>query len=327
MIRSIGIRRCVFVACLLLVGTVDSMCGLAESVPLVLLYGFQPVPGFRAMQLWEDVAEALSGTRMTNAKRLVLSENHAILHLPAANDAHRTVFISDYALTYEPTVRSLFFYTQRFAEEIEYLSTHFNQERFDVVGHSTGGLIARAYAEIEDFSVVLENGDFEDYGIKYGGAFRTIITLATPHHGADLAVLGQWFSTLSRQLAPGSRFLRLLNADRWIEGKLTSLNPDIRYVSLAAQTCVGCGIRRDETGCLKECVEAGLRWQGSDLVIMMASAYLPEAENTALIGLDHVSMHTHSLVADAIDRILSGETLPAALFGTEELRTAVPSNL
>ena len=60
---------------------------------------------------------------------------------------------------------------------------------------------------------------------------------------------------------------------------------------MAGQSCLGCGIRLDEAACLEACIDEGLRWRGSDLVIMMASAFLPEAENTALIGLDRLIEH------------------------------------
>jgi len=287
---------------------------MSTPCPVLLVYGFQPLPGFRTTQLWEDFAECLSGNTIANTQTLEVSKDHEFYYLPAANEHQRDVYLSNYCFSYEPTTRDLFFYTRRFANEIAFMKAEHGVQTIDIVGHSMGGLIARAYAEIGDFDDVLGTDLFRDYGIHYGGEIRTLILLATPNHGTLLAALGEWFNTLSQQLAPESEFLRLLNTDTWIDGSLTSLNPTIRYVALAGQTCLGCGLRADEDACLQACVAEALSWNGSDLVIMMASAYLPEAENCAMIGFDHVQNHTDVIIARAIEAILNGEPTPAAIY-------------
>jgi len=296
-----------------------SVLAVSQNLPVLLVYGYQPVPGFRTTQLWEEFAEYLSANDIINAQTIQLSDDHKFYHLPAADAQHRDVFMSNYALPYEPTVRDIFFYTRRFVDEIDAMESQFGVSEFDVVGHSVGGLIARAYAEISDFESVIGTDDVGDYGVAYGGEIRTLITLATPNHGTMVASLGEWFSTMSRQLAPGSEFLKLLNTEHWLNGRLAALNPSVRYVSMAGQTCLGCGLRLDEDICLRECVEEGLAWNGTDLVIMMASAYLPEAENCALIGFDHVKNHTDRIIAAAIEAMLAGEQLPAAIYASEFL--------
>ena len=69
-------------------------------------------------------------------------------------------------------------------------------QRFDLVSHSMGGLVARYYVQ------------------RLGGAARTrqLITMATPNHGTWLAYLHPGAG--ARQMRPGSDFLRELNADR-----------------------------------------------------------------------------------------------------------------
>jgi len=316
MTRSHG--RCwITISLALSFALVASLFLVAEELPILLVYGFQPIPGFRATQLWEEFAEYLTGNDIVNAHTVQPSNDHEFYYLPAADELHRAVFMSNYAMSYEPTTRDILFYTRRFANEIDAMESEFGVSSFDVVGHSMGGLIARTYIEISDFESVIGNEDFGDYDIAYGGEIRNLILLATPNHGTKAAVLGEWFSTMSRQLAPGSEFLKLLNAEHWVSGRLAALNPSVRYVSMAGQTCLGCGLRIDEDDCLRECVEEGLAWNGSDLVIMMASAYLPEAENCALIGFGHVAIHIDSLIVDAIVTTLAGQLLPAAIYAPE----------
>jgi hypothetical protein len=303
--------RFTFVAVLL--GAI-SVSVASQALPVLLVYGFQPLPGFRTTQLWEGFAEHLSGNNVVNAQTLELSEDHDFYYLPAVDSTHRDVFMSNYALPYEPTTRDIFFYTRRFADEIGFIQSEFGVQTLDVVGHSMGGLIARAYAEISDFANAIGEDDFRDYSIVYGGEISTLVLLATPNHGVLVASIGEWFSTLSRQLAPGSEFLQRLNETRWSDDRLDSLNPTIRYVSMAGQACLGCGLRVDEAACLRSCIDEGLSWNGSDLVVMMASAYLPEAENYALIGFDHVQNHTDGIIVAAIEAVLAGEPAPAAIY-------------
>lgn len=71
----------------------------------------------------------------------------------------------------------------------------------DVVGYSAGGVVLRLY--------VAELGG--------GSTVRRAVTLASPHHGTDLAALAVSFGAEAcpeacRQLAPGSDLLRELNA-------------------------------------------------------------------------------------------------------------------
>jgi pimeloyl-ACP methyl ester carboxylesterase len=297
----------------------------AAGPPVLLVYGFQPIPGFRATQVWEDVAEYLAGSAIADTRTIEIEPGHNLFFLSAGDAEHRDVFFSDYALAYEPTVRDLRFYATRLSEEIKRITSEFSVPQVDIVAHSMGALVTRAYIECDDFDEVLGSEDFPDHGTEYRGDVRTLISVAAPHHGAFLASFGQWLSRLGRQLSPEGEFLELLNRDRVIDNRLISLHPDVRYVSMAGQTCFGCGLRLDEEACLRECVEAGLAWQGSDLVVLMASAYLPEAENIACIGMDHVDMHTHPVLSEAIEGVLDGGLVPDAIYASPGLRFDAPN--
>lgn len=291
-----------------------SVSVVSQHLPVFLVYGFQPLPGFRTTQLWEEFAEHLSGNDIVNTQTLKLSTDHEFYFLAAADAQQRNVYMSNYALPYEPTTRDIFFYTRRFVDEIEFVKSEMGVQMLDVVGHSMGGLIARTYIEIDDFDDVLGTDDFRDYRIVYGREISTLILLAAPNHGTLVASLGELFSTLSRQLAPGSEYLNLLNSEHWVGARLNALSPSVRYVSMAGQTCLGCGLRIDKDVCLQACIDEGLSWNGSDLVIMMVSAYLPEAENCAMIGFDHVQNHTDIIIAEAIETMLNGKQSPAAIY-------------
>jgi len=184
-----------------------------------------------------------------------------------------------------------------------------------------GALVVRAYVEASDFADAIGDPDFVDYGTTYGDDVRTLITIAGPHHGAAFAALGPWFGPLPRQLDPESSFFQLLNAG---EPDGTALHPDVRYVSLAGQCCLGfgCSVREDVEACRHECVAEALAWSGHDLVILMSSARLNGAENVACVGFDHIEMRTHSIVVDALEALLDGDEGPDALFADENLRAA-----
>ena len=281
--------------------------------PVLLVYGFQPIPGFRATQIWEAMAEYLSGGNVVDALPMGVDAGHTMFFLPAVDEAHLDVYISDYALALEPTARDIAFYASRLAREISIVASRSADGRLDLVAHSIGGLIARAYIESDDIEPLVGSDEVPQFDACYGGEIRTLITLATPHHGIYFIGFGQWINTLGKQLTPGSRLLDALNEDHVDNGCLLSLQPDVRYVSLAGQTCFGCGLRRDQDACIRDCVSAGLAWQGSDLVVLMASAFLPEATNVACIGMDHVDMRTSPVVCSAVREILKGDEPPAAI--------------
>ena len=89
------------------------------------------------------------------------------------------------------------------ADKIEGLASKHGIERFHIIGHSKGGLVARRYVQ------------------HYGGDKRvkSVITLGTPHHGTPTAALGvalMGFGALSSSpadLLPGSGLISRLARD------------------------------------------------------------------------------------------------------------------
>ncbi len=93
------------------------------------------------------------------------------------------------------------------AEKIERLCDRTGLERLHIVGHSQGGLVARAYVQL------------------HGGERRvkSVITLGTPHHGTPTAAIGLWLmgagllSQSPYELLPRSRFVTRLREETWPE--------------------------------------------------------------------------------------------------------------
>ena len=106
------------------------------------------------------------------------------------------MYLSHYAGSLEPTVRDLRYYAARLADEIAWVKNATGAAGVDLVGHSMGGLVARCYVETADFASLLGGPGFPDYGTTYRGDVRTLVTLATPHHGTPFAGLGAWLGPL-----------------------------------------------------------------------------------------------------------------------------------
>ena len=294
----------------------------AEEGPVLLVYGFQPLIGFHAPQLWSDLAIRISGRPVSEAETVWLDAWHRLFRLPALDEEHRDVFISDYGMPYEPTVRDLRFYAFRLSEELAWIEENAHAGALDVIAFSMGALVVRCVIESGDFETALGTSEIRDYGAVDGSAVRTLISIAGPHHGAEFAAIGPWFGPLPQQLDPSSSFLATLNDAS--DGEGSGLAPGVRYVSLAGQSCLGfgCSIRSDVETCRRECVVEGLAWEGHDLVIVMGSARLDGAENVPCIGFDHIDMRTAPVILDVLARLLRGEMIEEAIYATEELAQA-----
>lgn len=110
---------------------------------------------------------------------------------------------------------------EHMAEKIEGISERTGLDRFHIVGHSKGGLIARQYVQ------------------HHGGDRRvkSVVTLGTPHHGTPTAAVGVWVTglgLLSRspfEMLPKSRLIRSLGRDTFpAQIPLTSIYSRQDYV-------------------------------------------------------------------------------------------------
>lgn len=83
-------------------------------------------------------------------------------------------------------------YVEQVSQRIEDVCSATGAQRLILVGHSMGGLVARAY-------------------LRQAGPARVarLVTLGSPHHGSKLAILG--IGRNARQMVPGNRWLDALN--------------------------------------------------------------------------------------------------------------------
>lgn len=97
------------------------------------------------------------------------------------------------AINLEPLLASIEDLAEQLAVHIESLCADTGADRVILLGHSMGGLVARTYVR------------------RFGARARVakVITLATPHHGSELARLA--IGVGGKQLRPGNPWLARLN--------------------------------------------------------------------------------------------------------------------
>jgi triacylglycerol esterase/lipase EstA (alpha/beta hydrolase family) len=96
-----------------------------------------------------------------------------------------------------PPWRDLETLTEELAKKVDELRIKLKAEKFILIGHSMGGIIARNYVQ------------------NRGGATHvdSMITLGSPHHGSKLAPFA--LSTMGKTLLPESTFLKTFNSTAW----------------------------------------------------------------------------------------------------------------
>lgn len=116
----------------------------------------------------------------------------------------RAGFQSVHTMNYNPLTDDISGLAGRLEREVDRVLDATGAEQVQIVGHSMGGMVARAYVQL------------------LGGDERvdTVVTLGSPHRGTHAAYLGA--GPAARQLRPGSAFLRTLEESarpmpvRWI---------------------------------------------------------------------------------------------------------------
>jgi len=190
-----------------------------EGLPLLLVHGWYP-EAFDPAQEWRVMAWELTGKDPTQEADFALiydpnlpgDEAHALKFLTGQG---LDVYISNY--THAPengTPGDIRQYAQSLAHEIEILKSHKGAPAVDILSHSMGGIVARAYIENEDLA---DN----PFAVAYRDDVFNLIMLAPPNQGTRWSNLypGWWDWTSIVQLGPDSDFLAQLNSGVTGQGK------------------------------------------------------------------------------------------------------------
>ena len=120
-----------------------------------------------------------------------------------------------YTINYGPPYQDIEYFTSQLAARIDGICAATGASRVMLIGHSMGGLVARAYIRRHGMSRVAH-----------------LVSIGTPHHGSRLAWL--WFGRCLAQMRPGNAWLAALNADEHPAGSGTITSIWSRHDSMVA---------------------------------------------------------------------------------------------
>lgn len=210
---------------------------------------------------------------------------------------------------------------------------HSPLDRTVLVGHSMGGLVAKMqvidsgdqlWRLVSDRPPDAIQGDAEvrqrlagTFLFQANPSVRRIITIGTPHRGADLAnSFTQWLSrqafTLPRLLVKTRDQLLQENPNvlrpEVLPGYSTSIDslaPDSPILQTVAQTPPAAAVRHHNiVGLLPDDTWLS-RWrERGDGVVEFRSAHAPNAVSEVVVEADHVGVHRHPVAVLEVRRIL-----------------------
>lgn len=120
--------------------------------------------------------------------------NHAVWSAVAKDLRHRGID-SLYTIDLEPVLGSINDYAEQVSRRVEQICSQTGARQVILVGHSMGGLVARAYV----------------HWLSGWRRVAKVITLGSPHHGSELTKLLLLKGPNTRQMDRGSRWLARLN--------------------------------------------------------------------------------------------------------------------
>jgi len=218
-----------------------------SPVPILLVHGFQIgaihpgalSPG--ALDLkegWKEMAAGLANGRHCRFVPISVRNSQGQRLWTFWKVKDHPIYISNYTKNARiPSITCIGVYASLLAKEIQEIKRRESVDKIDIVSHSMGGLVSRAYIERCDF----REGDgallFYDYA--YGKDVRKLIMIGTPNHGSpitDIAeLLGVRLEAMPafsvKQMHPGSKFLRLLNSGR------SGRSLGVEYFAIAGNVC------------------------------------------------------------------------------------------
>ena len=300
-----------------------------SHVPILLVHGFQIgaihpralSPGaFDLREGWKEMAAGLANGRQCRFVPISVRNSSGQRLWTFWKVKDHLIYISNYTENVRiPSITCIGVYASLLAKEIQEIKRRESINKIDIVSHSMGGLVSRAYIERCDF----REGDgallFYDYA--YGKDVRKLIMLGTPNHGSpitDIAkLLGVRLKAMPafsvKQMHPGSKFLRLLNSGRsgrslGVEYSAIAGNvcPCTLWNKFWAELCSKIGIEIPaHTYC--EIFEKYHGCGDNDLVVAVESVRLSEIPSQRYIiyqGVDHGNLLHASIVVRKVRLLL-----------------------
>jgi pimeloyl-ACP methyl ester carboxylesterase len=185
---------------LLLVSLNANAKAATEPAPVTLLVHGIKVDLAAPVEVWGRAGSGMIGHLERAGHRFggVIRLRGAKLELPAGLDRTATLFALEFSDG--ANVDGLAYKTLELATCLSELRKLTGCRKVNLVAHSAGGLVARAYIQ----SALP--------GVRYAGDVDRLITISTPHLGSALAEhLGDFLGTRATALKPGGELVRRLN--------------------------------------------------------------------------------------------------------------------
>ena len=219
----------------------------SRPVPVLLVHGFQIGavhpralwPGaFDLREVWRGMAAGLANERHCRFVPISVRNSQGQRLWTFWKVKDHPIYISNYTKNVRITsITCIGVYAALLANEIQEVKRREGVDKIDIVSHSMGGLVSRAYIEHCDFQE--GDGALLYYAYSYGDDVRKLIMLGTPNHGSPLTEIAKLLGVSLReappfsvrQMHPGSKFLRLLNSRR------TGRSLGVEYYAVAGNVC------------------------------------------------------------------------------------------
>ena len=239
--------RAFLLVCVALLSIHTLSCAQNLSVPVLLVHGFQvgavnPLAlragRFDLSNAWKNMVAGLANQKNCTFVRIPIVDPQGRSLWWFWKEKDHPIYISNYTENAKiPSLTCIGVYAALLANEIQEVKRREGVDKIDIVSHSMGGLVSRAYIERSDFQE--GDGALLYYDYSYGDDVRKLIMLGTPNHGSPLTEIAQLLGVeldktpafSVKQMRPGSKFLRLLNSGR------TGRSLGVEYYAVAGNVC------------------------------------------------------------------------------------------
>ena len=280
--------------------------------PVILVHGFQALDRgkieYYPNRIWERATSIIAeNTSFEEIEVKGTDSAHSFWRVEKSAGGYRDVYISNFNInTTSSTFSDIRLYGENLKKEIGQARIDSGVNKVDIVAHSMGGLVARAYIENDDF---INN----PYEAKYMNDVRKLIMLGTPNHGVPVATLTEWFGDFEdfsfKQMITESSFLNILNrgCSSCTEGQ-DKLNNKVDYTVIAGDLFELFGQITKTIRTFKEDHLIHIPWSHDDGLVSTKSAKLDGSEFHKF-KVDHSALHEVPQVLDTVKDIIISESI------------------